>query len=93
MQLSNRSPQEYQWQAYKQLELLPVSVPNPSNEGLKFRLGLGTVWRALVSLLVYELVDQEQQVEYLERCWTSEFGNEEELASRNTLQKLWALMN
>ena len=93
MQLSNRSPQEYQWQAYKQLELLPASVPNPSANTPKFRLGLGIAWRTLVSLLVDELVDQEQQVEYLERCWTSESGDDEGLSSRNTLQRLWTLMN
>jgi len=92
MQLSDRSPEEYQWQAYKQLELLPVSVPNPSANIPKFRLGLDLVWRSLVSLLVDELVDQEQQVEYLERCWTSEFGNEDP-SPTTTLQQLWTLMN
>jgi hypothetical protein len=92
MQLSDRSSQEYQWQTYKQQELLPISLPNPSASTLKFRLGLGMAWRTLVTLLVDELVDQEQQVEYLERCWTSEFGNEAP-SPASTLQRLWTLMN
>ena len=92
MQLSNRSPEDYQWQAYKQLELLPVSTQHPSANIPKFRLGLKMVWRSLVCLLVDELVDQEQQVEYLERCWTSEFENEGP-SPATTLQRLWTLMN
>ncbi len=91
MQSSDRSPEDYQWQAYKQLELLPVSVPNPSAKTLKFRLGLDLAWRSLVSLLVDELVDQEQQVEYLERCWTLEFGRKDP-SPATTLQRLWTLM-
>ncbi|MBV9388289.1 MAG: hypothetical protein JOZ78_17850 [Chroococcidiopsidaceae cyanobacterium CP_BM_ER_R8_30] len=92
MQLSNRSREEYQWQAYKQLELLPASLQNRSVNIPKSRLGLKMIWRSLICLLVDELVDQEQQVEYLERCWTSESENQSH-SPTTTLQRLWALMN
>lgn len=82
----------YQWQTYKQLELIPDSVPNPYASGSAFTFGLSLAWRSLLSLLMDELVD-EQQVEYIERCWTlNEFGQGDKSPS-SPLQRLWVLMN
>lgn len=85
-----------QWENYKQLELIPNQVPNPHTKTSTFKFGLGKfglgfAWQVLISLLVDELVDREQQVEYLERCW----ANQEFAQTKNTnsLQKLWLLMN
>lgn len=89
--------QKSQWQTYKQLELIPDSVPNPDAKVATFKFGLvkfglGRAWRSLLSLLIDELVDQEQQVEYIERCWAlNEFGEKDNPTS--SLQRLWVLMN
>ena len=91
MQLSDCRLNDRQWQAYKQLELVPDSVLNPSASAPDFRFGLDRLWRSLISLLADELVDREQQVEYLERCWKSDIGDEDSSASR--LHQLWTLMN
>lgn len=93
MQLLNaNSKKEYQWQAYKQLELLPGSTPNPKANTAKFIFGVDRVWQKLISLLVDELV-AEQQVEYLERCWVlDEFGQKNQ-SSDGALRRLWELMN
>ena len=81
-----------QWQNYKQLELIPNRVPNPYSKASTFKFGLDLAWRVLISLLVDELVDREQKVEYLERCWIDrEF--EQRKNSASSLQKLWLLMN
>lgn len=77
------------WQIYKTLELIPDVVENPQANRLKFAFGLGQAWRLLLVALTQELVYNDQQIEYLERCWAV---NELE-ASANTLQKLWTLMN
>ena len=79
------------WQTYKQLELISDSVPNPV-KAARFKFGLGRAWQVLISLLVDELVDREQQVDYLERCWAlNEFGQKDN--PDNSLQRLWELMN
>ena len=91
MQFSDRRLNNDQWQAYKQLELIPDSVFNPAANASNFRFGLDRLWRSLISLLADELVDREQQVEYLERCWTSNIGHEDFSAS--ALHQLWTLMN
>lgn len=81
-----------QWQNYKQLELIPNRVPNPHDKASAFTFGLDLAWRVLISLLVDELIDREQQVEYIERCWANkEFEQQEN--STSSLQKLWLLMN
>ena len=80
-----------QWQTYKQLELISDSVPNPDVRASTFTSGLNFAWRSLLSLLMDELVD-EQQVEYIERCWAlNEFGQKAKPSS--PLQRLWVLMN
>jgi len=81
-----------QWQNYKQLELIPNRVPNPYGKASTFKFGLEFAWRVLISLLVDELVDREQQVEYLERCWANQKFDREENSAKS-LQKLWLLMN
>ena len=80
-----------QWQTYKHLELIPDSVPNPDASVSAFTFGLNLAWRSLLSLLMDELVD-EQQVEYIERCWAlNESGQRANPSS--PLQRLWVLMN
>jgi len=79
-----------QWHNYKQLELISESVPNPSTHRNPIRTGLNIAWRSLLALLVDELIE-EQQVEYLERCWSlNELGERER--SSSSLHRLWALM-
>jgi hypothetical protein len=83
---------DYQWQNYKQLELIPDAVANPYARAFAFKFGLDFVWRSLISLLINELVDREQQIEYIERCWSHDkFGQAEHPSS--SLQRLWVLMN
>lgn len=90
--ISFNSNQDYQWQAYQQLELLPGSTPNPNAKTPKSIFGVERIWQKLISLLVEELV-AEQQVEYLERCWKlDEFGQKNQ-PHDGTLQRLWKLMN
>ena len=72
--------------------MIPNSVPNPHANKLSFRFGLDLAWRLLVVALTQELVC-EQQVEYLERCWTENRFEPHDNKGSNTLQKLWTLMN
>ncbi|WNZ24931.1 hypothetical protein HJG54_20135 [Leptolyngbya sp. NK1-12] len=78
-----------QWQRYRQLELLPESVPNPYLENT---FGLGWLWRGFVKALVDELIE-EQQVDYLNRCWSLDEFGEAEASPPHSLQRLWKLMN
>ncbi|MBZ8178875.1 hypothetical protein [Oscillatoria salina] len=82
---------QLQWQTYQQLELLPNSVENPQAKTAKFALGLDLVWRLLIIALTKELIYQDQQVEYLERCWAFDF-EENNSTNSQTLQKLWTLI-
>jgi hypothetical protein len=94
MQLSNCSPtNNEQWQIYKQLELIPEFAQSSYSNSRSFRFGLDLAWRSLISLLVDELVDHEQQVEYLERCWAANEVDLEVPSPTRTLQRLWVLMN
>lgn len=90
---SFKQTNNYQWQNYKQMELIPDAVPNPSTKASTFKFGLGFAWQLLVSLLVDELVDPEQQVEYLERCWANNALDREDKSPTRSLQRLWVLMN
>jgi hypothetical protein len=56
------------WKAYKQLELVPDEIDNSDRHGGSFKFGIDKVWRTLITLLVDELVT-EQQIDYLDRCW------------------------
>lgn len=88
--LNHNSTKDAQWRAYKQLELVPESLPKHDANNISFKLGLGWLWRGLLSLLMDELID-EQQVDYLERCWAL---NETRQADNpgNTMKRLWTLM-
>lgn len=89
--MQSLSQNKSEWQTYKQLELISDSVPHPV-KAARFKFGLGRAWQVLICLLIDELVDQEQQVEYIERCWAlNEFGQKDN--SDNSLQRLWELMN
>ncbi|MBE9181417.1 hypothetical protein IQ268_22910 [Oculatella sp. LEGE 06141] len=80
-----------QWHLYKQLELIPESVQIPHNAMWNFTFGLRQTWRWLLIVLTYELID-EQQVDYLERCWALNETIEENDSPVGTLQRLWTLM-
>lgn len=79
-----------QWQIYKELELLPDSIPQPGADNRLFALHLNKVWRVLSNTLPAKL-PHEQQVEYLEQCLVLDCGYY--LAGNNTWQKLWTLLN
>lgn len=78
------------WKTYKELELIPNSVPTSRNK-LSFTVGFAKAWQFLVTALTQELVYTDQQVEYLERCWAIEQDKLDKIES-NSLQKLWQLM-
>lgn len=88
--LSQDSILDCQWQRYRQLELIPETVPNPHIDNYSF--GLGWIWRSFLHSLIDELIE-EQQVEYLTRCWSLDEFGEGETSSPNTLQRLWKLMS
>lgn len=90
--LNHSSKKDCQWQAYKQLELIPDSASNPYANSTNFTFGMNKLWRGLLTLLLDELVE-EQQVEYLERCWALNKFTQENKSSSDTLQRLWVLMN
>jgi hypothetical protein len=87
--LSDKPGNEFRWQAYQELELLPDSVSQPNSTAIKPIWGLTQVWRGFLNLLMDELVT-EQQIDYLERCWS--LNESEQHSSRNTLKRLWVLM-
>lgn len=82
-------PSQHHWHTYRQLELIPNSVPQP-NTG-SFAFGLDFLWRGLLNLLAEELVD-EQRVEYLDRCWTLDETTVGQQTPTVMLQRLWSLM-
>lgn len=93
MQHSNRHlTSDAQWQAYKKLELVSDALPNPSANRPGFKFGVDLIWRRLIVLLVDELVDPEQQMEYLNRCWALTDLEQPESAKANTLQRFWLLI-
>lgn len=71
------------WQAYQRLEMLP---PQVTRSAPTFTFGLGYLWRALLQLLVAELVE-EQRVDYLERCL-----DEDKRRSSSALQRFLTLI-
>lgn len=78
------------WNVYRQLELIPDTVPDPQADA-GFNFGLDRIWGKLLSLLADELVE-EQQVEYLERCFALNESGQGEKSASSTLQRLWVLM-
>jgi hypothetical protein len=81
-----------QWAAYRQLEQIPDSIPNPNRRTNRLASCLNPVWRSLLTLLMDELVT-EQRVEYLDRCWTlNELGEGDRVRS-NSLQRFGKLID
>lgn len=80
-----------QWQTYKELELLPDSV-SQQETNKSIMLPLRAAWRLLIHALANELVF-EQQIEYLERCWTLGESEPYTAVKSKTWHKLWTLMN
>lgn len=81
-----------QWRTYQQLELIPGTIANPAHQTNPLTSTLNLLWRPLLGLLMDELVE-EQQVEYLDRCWSlNKFGEQEQSVS-NSLQRFWTLIN
>lgn len=77
------------WETYRRLELIPDSV---TKSPPRFAFGVDWFWKGLLYLLVNELVD-EQQVEYLDRCWALNEADGVNRPAATTLQRLWVLMN
>jgi len=82
--------QSYQWQVYKQLELIPDAIPNPHKTSIAFTFGLGWAWKKLLQLATSELIE-EQQVKYLKCCWAINEPKQDETSSPG-LFRLWLLM-
>lgn len=80
-----------QWQIYKELELLPDSIPQTGAANCLFALHLNKVWRVLSNTLSVKLPHDEQRVEYLERCLLLDCGRY--VAVNNSWQKLWTVLN
>ena len=78
--------------AYKQLELIPDGVFKPNADKPHFLFCLNLAWHIVLSLLIAELVE-EQQVEYLERCWKIDEFKQTPENNSSFLQRLWMLMN
>lgn len=87
----HKAESEAQWERYRQLELLPESVPNPANASNPLTSSLNPLWRSLLALLIDELV-AEQRVEYLDRCWSLNAWGERDQSSPHSLHRLWTLM-
>lgn len=90
--LKHRPINHSQWDVYRQLELISTSIPNPADQSSRLTSGLNLLWRPLLDLLMAELV-AEQQVEYLDRCWSLNELDEGDQSPANSLQRLWTLMN
>ncbi|QZZ20333.1 hypothetical protein J5X98_24240 [Leptothermofonsia sichuanensis E412] len=89
--LSHNLVEDYRWQNYKRQELISDSVRN--DRGIPpFTSIINWCWRGFIKLLTDELVDKEQQVEYIKRCWSlDEFGQSSQ-SPANSLKRLWLLM-
>ncbi|MBC7972503.1 MAG: hypothetical protein H7Z11_20655 [Verrucomicrobia bacterium] len=59
-----------QWQAYKELELIPVSATEPKVNRLMNTLLLSQLWRSLLNTLAQEHFHGQRR-DYFERCWRS----------------------
>ena len=89
---SRNSTNDCQWALYKQLEQIPSRTPHPYDRTFPLSSALNALWRPLLTALVHELVE-EQQVEYLDRCWALDEFSDHDRSSPNSLQRLWVLMN
>ena len=80
--------ERYQWEAYKQLELLS-DADRAALPPTPFTFGIDRIWRNLLRLLMDELVT-EQQVEYLDRCWEADAKDR---SPSKTLQRFLKLIS
>ena len=78
-----------QWQAYKELELLPEIV-EPQSIHSPLAASLDRWWRSLLNHRAGKL-DYEDQVDYLERRFTLTCGRS--TARTHVWQTLWRLLN
>jgi hypothetical protein len=64
--------QAQQWQHYKQLELIPDSVTNPSTHQTVVAMAIASsinwLWQGFIHTISNEL-SLDQQQDYLEHCW------------------------
>jgi hypothetical protein len=91
--LEHRAASRLQWHAYKQMELIPEPRPNPADQSSPLTSGLNLLWRALLNLLVAELIAEQREVEYLDRCWLLNESDEQQQSLSNSLQRFWMLIN
>lgn len=80
-----------QWQAYKELELIPDSAPEPKTNRLNGLL-LDYFWRSLINALAQEHF-YEQRRDYFERCWAIDYTDPYTTGHADQLKKLLTLMN
>jgi hypothetical protein len=78
----------YQWEAYKQLELLPDTIDRSDRHRGSFKFGIDRLWRTLLGLLMDELVT-EQKIDYLDRCWNAD---EKDRSAHKTLKRFLTLI-
>ncbi len=82
------------WEAYKQLELVSDKIDR-HHGGFKFGIDSPVerlcqrLWRTLITLLVDELVT-EQQIDYLDRCWDA---TEKDRSPSKMLQRFLTLIS
>lgn len=81
-----------QWQAYKELELIPNSATEPTKNPLFNALLLSQLWRSLLNALTQEHF-HEQRREYFERCWTIDYADPYTTKHIDQLRKLLTLLN
>jgi hypothetical protein len=82
-----------QWQRYRELELIPASVPQPKPNRFFALAPLGTAWRLLIDALAREHICYEHRTEYLERCWAMDIAELEAGEQANTWHQLLMLMD
>lgn len=81
-----------QWQAYKELELIPDSATEPKANPLANAFLLGHLWRSLLNALTQEHF-HEQRREYFERCWSIDYADPYTTKHIDQLKKLLTLMD
>lgn len=81
-----------QWQAYKELELIPDSATEPKVNRLMNTLMLSQLWRSLLNALAQEHF-HEQRREYFERCWTIDYADPYTTKHLDQFKKLLSLMD
>lgn len=81
-----------QWQAYKKLELLPDSAPEPEANHFMNGLLLSHLWRSLINALAEEHFCEKRR-DYFERCWAIDYADPYTTNHTDQLKKLLTLMD